>query len=338
MNSVRELFMRYQLWIFERVGCKTFDDADKAKRIAERLRNLARRTDAWAVPRLAQLLNGGSETWQDTIHNARLNLVYTIGAIPCPEAQAVLIHSLGDHDPGIAEDANSALIQISDLDWKQLPEATQAIAHFIGILQRPYKEGEDSSPMFEAAKALGMLGDAQAVGPLIGAVRKTAVSKSNTQEAMARTVSYAVLAIDHLPIDPLIEVASDPDPWVRHVANMVFENLHAANLLDMPRAISKCIGIMPNVAVELGLMRATGQVFEEDTEKWQAWWQANRQECVRAKIEELLRELKRNDVTRFHRQYTAIELQNITLQSFGADGGQWEDWWVHEGGIFIQSL
>ena len=127
---------------------KRLDDSRQAEAAVEEIREIA---DPFAVPALAAAL--GTER----MPRVRADYVEALSHIRGPEAMTTLVSVAVDHaDPETRILAAERLVDIG-------PEmAAQAIAGALG--------GADNARINRAAEALGRLGSASAVGPLIGAL------------------------------------------------------------------------------------------------------------------------------------------------------------------------
>ena len=127
---------------------KRLDDPRQAEAAVEEIREIA---DPFAVPALAAALG------KERMPRVRADYVEALSHIRGPEAMTTLVSVAVDHaDPETRILAAERLVDIG-------PEmAAQAIAGALG--------GADNARINRAAEALGRLGSASAVGPLIGAL------------------------------------------------------------------------------------------------------------------------------------------------------------------------
>jgi len=127
---------------------KRLDDPRQAEAAIEEIREIA---DPFAVPALAAALG------KERMPRVRADYVEALSHIRGPEAMTTLVSVAVDHaDPETRILAAERLVDIG-------PEmAAQAIAGALG--------GGDNARINRAAEALGRLGSASAVGPLIGAL------------------------------------------------------------------------------------------------------------------------------------------------------------------------
>jgi len=127
---------------------KRLDDPRQAEAAVEEIREIA---DPFAVPALAAALG------KERMPRVRADYVEALSHIRGPEAMTTLVSVAVDHaDPETRILATERLVDIG-------PEmAAQAIAGALG--------GADNARINRAAEALGRLGSASVVGPLIGAL------------------------------------------------------------------------------------------------------------------------------------------------------------------------
>ena len=127
---------------------KRLDDPRQAEAAGEEIREIA---DPFAVPALAAAVG------KERMPRVRADYVEALSHIRGPEAMTTLVSVAVDHaDPETRILAAERLVDIG-------PEmAAQAIAGALG--------GADNARINRAAEALGRLGSASAVGPLIGAL------------------------------------------------------------------------------------------------------------------------------------------------------------------------
>ena len=127
---------------------KRLDDPRQAEAAVEEIREIA---DPFAVPALAAALG------KERMPRVRADYVEALSHIRGPEAMTVLVSVAVDHaDPETRILAAERLVEISPA------MAAQAIAGALG--------GADNARINRAAEALGRLGSASVVGPLIDAL------------------------------------------------------------------------------------------------------------------------------------------------------------------------
>ena len=200
---------------------KRLDDPRQAEAAGEEIREIA---DPFAVPALAAAVG------KERMPRVRADYVEALSHIRGPEAMTTLVSVAVDHaDPETRILAAERLVDIG-------PEmAAQAIAGALG--------GADNARINRAAEALGRLGSASAVGPLIGA-----------------------LETDHMLV----------------VGGGAAEGSTTATFTPSGGGLSRGGGPkrqktrVQNQRVLEALVKITGENFDWNTAAWRAW-QANRQ-------------------------------------------------------------
>ena len=200
---------------------KRLDDPRQAEAATEEIREIA---DPFAVPALAAALG------KERMPRVRADYVEALSHIRGPEAMTVLVSMAVDHaDPETRILAAERLVDIG-------PEmAAQAIAGALG--------GADNARINRAAEALGRLGSASAVGPLIGA-----------------------LETEHMV------VAGGGGPEGSTTATFT----PSGGGLSMGGGPKRQKTRVQNQRVLEALVKITGENFDWNTAAWRAW-QANRQ-------------------------------------------------------------
>jgi HEAT repeat protein len=200
---------------------KRLDDPRQAEAATEEIREIA---DPFAVPALAAALG------KERMPRVRADYVEALSHIRGPEAMTTLVSVAVDHaDPETRVLAAEQLVDIG-------PEmAAQAIAGALG--------GADNARINRAAEALGRLGSASAVGPLIGA-----------------------LETEHML------VAGGGAPEGSTTATFT----PSGGGLSMGGGPKRQKTRVQNQRVLEALVKITGENFDWNTAAWRAW-QANRQ-------------------------------------------------------------
>jgi HEAT repeat protein len=200
---------------------KRLDDPRQAEAATEEIREIA---DPFAVPALAAALG------KERMPRVRADYVEALSHIRGPEAMTTLVSVAVDHaDPETRVLAAEQLVDIG-------PEmAAQAIAGALG--------GADNARINRAAEALGRLGSASAVGPLIGA-----------------------LETEHML------VAGGGGPEGSTTATFT----PSGGGLSMGGGPKRQKTRVQNQRVLEALVKITGENFDWNTAAWRAW-QANRQ-------------------------------------------------------------
>jgi hypothetical protein len=200
---------------------KRLDDPRQAEAAVEEIREIA---DPCAVPALAAALG------KERMPRVRADYVEALSHIRGPEAMTTLVSVAVDHaDPETRILAAERLVDIG-------PEmAAQAIAGALG--------GADNARINRAAEALGRLGSASAVGPLIGA-----------------------LETEHML------VAGGGAPEGSTTATFT----PSGGGLSMGGGPKRQKTRVQNQRVLEALVKITGENFDWNTAAWRAW-QANRQ-------------------------------------------------------------
>ena len=200
---------------------KRLDDPRQAEAAVEEIREIA---DPFAVPALAAALG------KERMPRVRADYVEALSHIRGPEAMTTLVSVAVDHaDPETRILAVERLVDIG-------PEiAAQAIAGALG--------GADNARINRAAEALGRLGSASAVGPLIGA-----------------------LETEHML------VAGGGAPEGSTTATFT----PSGGGLSMGGGPKRQKTRVQNQRVLEALVKITGENFDWNTAAWRAW-QANRQ-------------------------------------------------------------
>jgi hypothetical protein len=200
---------------------KRLDDPRQAEAATEEIREIA---DPFAVPALAAALG------KERMPRVRADYVEALSHIRGPDAMTALVFVAVDHaDPETRILAAERLVDIG-------PEmAAQAIAGALG--------GADNARINRAAEALGRLGSASAVGPLIGA-----------------------LETEHML------VAGGGAPEGSTTATFT----PSGGGLSMGGGPKRQKTRVQNQRVLEALVKITGENFDWNTAAWRAW-QANRQ-------------------------------------------------------------
>ena len=200
---------------------KRLDDSKQADAAAEEIREIA---DPSAVPALAAALA------KERMPRTRADYVEALSRIRGPEALTALVAVAVDHaDP---ETRVLAVERLADLGREM---AAQAIAGALG--------GVDNARINRAAEALGRLGSASAVGPLIDAL------ETEHQVVVGGAASEGSTTATFTPSGGGLSMGSGPKRQKIRVQNQ--------RVLE-------------------ALVRLTGENFEWNTASWRAWL-ANRQ-------------------------------------------------------------
>ena len=200
---------------------KRLDDPRQAEAAVEEIREIA---DPFAVPALAAALG------KERMPRVRADYVEALSHIRGPEAMTTLVSVAVDHaDPETRILAAERLVDIG-------PEiAAQAIAGALG--------GADNARINRAAEALGRLGSASAVGPLIGALETDHMLVVGGGAAEGSTTATFT------PSGGGLSMGGGPKRQKTRVQNQ--------RVLE-------------------ALVKITGENFDWNTAAWRAW-QANRQ-------------------------------------------------------------
>ena len=200
---------------------KRLDDPRQAEAAGEEIREIA---DPFAVPALAAAVG------KERMPRVRADYVEALSHIRGPEAMTTLVSVAVDHaDPETRILAAERLVDIG-------PEmAAQAIAGALG--------GADNARINRAAEALGRLGSASAVGPLIGALETDHMLVVGGGAAEGSTTATFT------PSGGGLSMGGGPKRQKTRVQNQ--------RVLE-------------------ALVKITGENFDWNTAAWRAW-QANRQ-------------------------------------------------------------
>ena len=200
---------------------KRLDDPRQAEAATEEIREIA---DPFAVPALAAALG------KERMPRVRADYVEALSHIRGPEAMTVLVSVAVDHaDPETRILAAERLVEISPA------MAAQAIAGALG--------GADNARINRAAEALGRLGSASAVGPLIDALETEHMVVAGGGAAEGSTTATFT------PSGGGLSMGGGPKRQKTRVQNQ--------RVLE-------------------ALVKITGENFDWNTTAWRAW-QANRQ-------------------------------------------------------------
>ena len=124
-------------------------------------------------------------------------------------------------------------------------------------------EDEDEEVRNEAAEALGEIGDARAVGPLIQ-VMKDAVVDGDEWE-ICEHAAYALAAIgDESAVEPLIQIMTDAAVDERF--SVLQDAADALGVIGDERAVTPLIGVLdsvPSCFVRMSAMTALGAIGDE---------------------------------------------------------------------------
>lgn len=194
---------------------KRLDDPRQAEAAAEEIREIS---DPFAVPAISAAIV------KERMPRPRADYVEALSHIRCPEAATALVAVAVDHaDP---ETRVLAVERLADLS----PEmASQAIVGALG--------GADNARINRAAEALGRLGSASAIGPLINALETEHVMVVGGGAEGSTTATFT-------PSGGGLSMGSGPKRQKTRVQNQ--------RVLE-------------------ALVRLTGENFEWDTAAWKTW-------------------------------------------------------------------
>ena len=229
------------------------------------LKNEDRRVRRSAVSRLERIGDARAvepliAALEDVDSPVRRGAATALGAIGDARAVEPLIASLKDEEYHVRRNATLAMGRIGD---------TRAIEPLIAVLK-----DEDKHVRHGAAGALGEIGDARAVEPLIVALKDESYGIRNQAAKALGNIC------DERAVEPIIAALQDEHFSVQISAAFALGEIGDARAVDSLIAIlqDEHFQVRHRAAVALG--KITEQDFGEDQEKWQQWWDENKNEML----------------------------------------------------------